>query len=98
MRFFSLTLLILGPLLAAPVLAAAGRPVEGARTLLVVGPSHGLTDILRRAGGRPIGPTQAPMALLAVAETHPETFAERLKTEGAWLVVDGAIAARICGA
>jgi len=58
---------------------------------------NSLPDILRRAGGRPIGPTRAPFALLAVANDHPEDFPDRLKTEGAWLVLDGAIAAQLCG-
>lgn len=97
MRVIGMICLVLGPLIAAPVLALTGRPIQTATTVLVIGPMNGLPDILRRAGGRPIGPTRAPIALLAVAETHPENFPERLRTEGAWLVLDGAIAAQLCG-
>ncbi|NDK36585.1 hypothetical protein [Rhodovulum sulfidophilum] len=97
MRVVAMICLVLGPLVAAPVLALTGRPIQTATTLLVVGPMNGLPDILRRAGGRPIGPTRAPFALLAVADDHPEDFPDRLKTEGAWLVLDGAIAAQLCG-
>ncbi len=97
MRLFALICLTLGPLIAAPVLALTGRPIQTATTLLVVGPMNGLPDILSRAGGRPIGPTRAPIALFAVADIHPEGFIERLHTEGAWLVLDGTIAAQLCG-
>ncbi|MBL3560308.1 hypothetical protein [Rhodovulum sulfidophilum] len=97
MRIIAMICLVLGPLVAAPVLALTGRPIQTASTLLVVGPMNGLPDILRRAGGRPIGPTRAPFALLAVADDHPEDFPDRLKAEGAWLVLDGAIAAQLCG-
>ncbi|MBL3564048.1 hypothetical protein JMM59_03330 [Rhodovulum sulfidophilum] len=97
MRAVAMICLVLGPLVAAPVLALTGRPIQTATTLLVVGPMNGLPDILRRAGGRPIGPTRAPFALLAIADDHPEDFPDRLKTEGAWLVLDGAIAAQLCG-
>ncbi|MBL3586823.1 hypothetical protein JMM61_15740 [Rhodovulum sulfidophilum] len=97
MRVVAMICLVLGPLVAAPVLALTGRPIQTATTLLVVGPMNGLPDILRRAGGRPIGPTRAPFALLAIADDHPEDFPDRLKTEGAWLVLDGAIAAQLCG-
>lgn len=97
MRIAAMLCLVLAPLIAAPVLAVTGRPIQTATTFLVVGPVNGLPDILRRAGGRPIGPTRAPLAMLAVAESHPESFSERLRNEGAWLVLDGAIAAQICG-
>ncbi|OLS52719.1 hypothetical protein [Rhodovulum sulfidophilum] len=97
MRVVAMICLVLGPLVAAPVLALTGRPIQTATTLLVIGPMNGLPDILRRAGGRLIGPTRAPFALLAVADDHPEDFPDRLKTEGAWLVLDGAIAAQLCG-
>ena len=97
MRVAAMICLVLGPLFAAPVLALTGRPIETATTLLVVGPMNGLPDILRRAGGRPIGPTRAPIAMLAVADKHPEGFPKRLKTEGAWLVLDGATIAQLCG-
>lgn len=97
MRFVAMICLVLGPLIAAPVLALAGRPLQSSTTLLVVGPMNRLPEILRRAGGRPIGPTRAPIAVLAVAVSQPESFPGRLRMEGAWLVLDGAIAAQICG-
>ncbi|NIZ14457.1 hypothetical protein [Phaeobacter sp. HF9A] len=97
MRVVAMIMLILGPLIAAPVLAITGRPIQAATTFLVVGPMNGLPDILKRAGGRQIGPTRAPMALLAVADDHTSGFPERLKAEGAWLVLDGTIAAQLCG-
>ena len=97
MRLVAMICLVLGPLIAAPVLALAGRPLQSATTFLVVGPMDGLPEILRRAGGRPIGPTGAPIALLAVAGSQPESFPARLRMEGAWLVLDGAIAAQLCG-
>lgn len=98
MRIVAMICVILGPLIAAPVLALAGRPIQTATTFLVVGPMNGLPDILQRAGGRPIGPTRAPIAVLAVADTHPADFPDRLRAEGAWLVLDGTIAAQLCGA
>lgn len=79
MRVVAMICLVLGPLVAAPVLALTGRPIQTATTLLVVGPMNGLPDILRRAGGRPIGPTRAPFALLAIADDHLEDFPDRLK-------------------
>ena len=97
MRLAAIVCLVLGPLIAAPVLAVTGRPLQTATTFLVVGPMNGLPEILRRAGGRPIGPTGAPLALLAVADSHPESFPSRLKTEGAWFVLDGTIPAQLCG-
>ena len=97
MRIIALLLLILGPLMAAPVLALTGRPAPTTATLLVVGPMNALPDILRRAGGRPIGAMRAPIALLAVAEHHPEGLPQRLENEGAWLVLDATAVAQICG-
>ncbi|GAA4224046.1 hypothetical protein [Sagittula marina] len=89
--------LILGPLIVAPVLALTGRPDQAETAFLVIGPMNGLPEILRRAGGHSIGPTRAPLALLAVAATQPDSFPERLRAEGAWLVIDGTIAAQLCG-
>ncbi|WP_425072024.1 hypothetical protein [Sagittula sp. S175] len=97
MRIAAMICLIALPLMAAPVLALTGRPTPTTDTILVVGPMDELGDILRRAGGRAIGPTRAPFALLAHADRHPEGFAQRLEIEGAWLVLDGTRAAQLCG-
>jgi hypothetical protein len=82
---------------AGPVLAiAAAAPVPG-NVVLVVVPS-GPVDrdaLVRAAGGTPIGPSQAPLGGLAASDA-PD-LAERLYKQGAWLVLDAARLARICG-
>ncbi|MFN3613136.1 MAG: hypothetical protein ACK4WC_01055, partial [Rubrimonas sp.] len=68
----------------------AGTPV------VVVGPPWvSAADLAMRAGGRPVGPLQAPMGVLAVFE-DPD-FPARLRAAGAWGAFDGARLAALCG-
>lgn len=90
-------------LLAFPVLALSASPVAvlsapaggGGPYLVVVPPWRDAAQIVTAAGGAPLGPTRAPLAVLAVAE-GPD-FAARARDAGA-VVRDGRVLAAICGA
>jgi hypothetical protein len=83
--------------LAGPLAAlGAAAPRPDAPVLAIAPPWIDVDAVVARAGGRPIGPVGAPLATLAQGEgAH---FAERLRDAGAWMVVDGAALARLCGA
>ena len=97
LRLSALLGLVLGPLFVAPVLALTGRPLQENSPVLVIGSMSELPDILRRADGRQVGPTRTPIAMLATSDGDNGRFSKRLKAEGAWLVIDGSLAAKICG-
>jgi hypothetical protein len=83
---------VLGP--AALALGGSeGR--AGAPTLVIAPPWVDPAAVAEAAGGRPIGPTQAPLATLAIFEN--EGFRARLRAAGAWFALDGAAVARWCG-
>ncbi|KUF11624.1 hypothetical protein [Pseudoponticoccus marisrubri] len=86
------------PIMAAVVLPLAAAPVPGpGAPVLVIAPpwSIGAAQIARSAGGRPIGPTWAPMGALAVFDGPVPT--RRIRDLGGWGVTDGARLARLCG-
>jgi len=95
MSRIALVLLLLGSLPAAPVLALLAMPPAPAGPRLVLHPPwlHG-PALVRAAGGSPL--TGAPLALLAYAP-DPPAFDRRLRTLGAWAIVDGTALAGLCG-
>lgn len=89
--------LVVSTLCVPPVLAvvAAPLPAEGPRLVLYPPWVDGV-DIVKRAGGDPVGPSQAPMGVLAFAPDS-DAFDQRLRSAGAWAVLDGAAIAALCG-
>jgi hypothetical protein len=83
---------LLGPA-ALALGGSAGR--AGAPTLVIAPPWVSPAAAAREAGGRPIGPTEAPLATLAVFDGPG--LAARLRRAGAWFALDGAAVARWCG-
>lgn len=77
-----------GSLLAAPV------PDEGP-LLVVVAPWHSPSAVVKAAGAAEISPLSTRFATLAFAN-EPSAIA-RLRDEGAWLIRNGGLLARICG-
>jgi hypothetical protein len=82
---------------AGPALALAMSRADGGGVLLVVSaPDAGAREaLIRRAGGRPVGPAQARLAGFATSERAG--FADRLRAAGAWLVLDAGRLASLCG-
>lgn len=81
-----------GPLIAL----GTATPQADADLLLIVASDP--ASVARQAGGRPIGPWQAPIgALVAAGSEDAAGFAARLSAAGAWIVLDGAAVAAICG-
>lgn len=79
--------------LAGPLMILLNAPAPpGDYPFLVIGPSA--TEVVEASGGRLIGPTIAPLAVLATGDPG---FADRLSAMGAWVVTDGRWVARICG-
>lgn len=87
-----------GPLAALAGLAAdpAGTGAARAPVLAVAPPWRDLDAIADAAGGRIVGPVQAPFA--AFAAGGDADFTERLLTSGAWFVLDAGRLAQLCGA
>jgi hypothetical protein len=90
------TLIVLG--LCAPlVLGIAGlSPSNDAPRLVLFPPWKDGVELVRHAGGEPIGPEQAPMGLLAFAHDGM-AFDRRVRDAGAWAVIDGTLLSRLCG-
>ncbi|MBN8189243.1 hypothetical protein JF540_21380 [Salipiger thiooxidans] len=74
-----------------PAPGAAGGPV------LVIAPPWAGTaaDLVRRAGGAPVGPVTAPFGALAVFDSAAPV--DRLLALGAWTVRDARGIASLCG-
>lgn len=90
------TLMILLAALSGPAAAlSAARPVGDGPYLVVIPPWRAPEAVIRHAGGWPIGPTDAPLATLATGD-GPD-FLARLRSAGAWLVLDQAKMSWICG-
>ncbi|KPP86961.1 MAG: putative membrane protein [Rhodobacteraceae bacterium HLUCCA08] len=89
--FTALALVVLASLPLALVTAGsarAGRPV-----LVLAGPlAGGAPAVITRAGGVEVGPTVAPLGRIAVL---PDIALAR--REGAWIIVDAAALATLCG-
>lgn len=83
---------VCGP--AAALVAAPPRP--GEPVLVILPPGVSADAVLAAAAARPIGPVEAPMAVLATGDGAD--LAKRLVAAGAWAVRDGAVLARLCGA
>lgn len=79
--------------LTGPILAIAKTPVPQAGDVMLV-IAQDATNVVRQAGGRLVGPTQAPLAVLAIGDHE---FAAQLYASGAWVVTDGDWIAQICG-
>ncbi|MFZ7094148.1 hypothetical protein [Primorskyibacter sp. 2E233] len=77
--------------LVGPLPGGAGTPV-----LVVASPwGLGAAQLVIQAGGRLVGPYQAPFSALAVFD-DPEPR-EELLSLGAWMVRDGRFVATLCG-
>lgn len=97
MSRLALVSLIVFTLCAPPVLGLAATPPVGeAPRLVLFAPWADGAALVRQAGGRPIGPLEAPMGVLAVAE-DTAAFDRRVRAAGAWTVIDGRAIARLCG-
>ena len=83
--------------LCGPILAlAAIPPRDGAAVLVVAWPWNGpASALIERAGGHVVGMDQGAIAVMAAS--FEGGFPERLKAEGAALVLDGSRTAGICG-
>lgn len=80
----------------APAAALFGAGASGhGPWVIVVPPWRSAADVALRAGGRLIGPAQAPLGDLVAAEA-PDAVA-RLAAAGAWVVVDAENLADLCG-
>ena len=97
MRFPVLLFAFWAVVLSGPLLALASARPGPASLLLVVVPPAGpdAVAVIRAAGGVPVGPRQAPLAAFAAAPAPH--FAERLRSQGAWMVLDGDRLAALCG-
>lgn len=84
---------LLFSLAMAPLALLSAPPGAGAPVLVVLPPWRDADDMLRRAGGRPVGPLRAPFAVMATGGTD---LAARLRAAGAWAVTDAPLLARIC--
>jgi hypothetical protein len=81
-------------LAAAPVTILSAPPGVEGPFLVVVPPWLGASSVVEAAGGSVVGPTAAPLAVLAMAEA-PD-FQARARSTGAF-VRDGRLLAAICG-
>lgn len=95
-RFLPMLALGLAALAGPAAALLAAPPRAGEPVLVILPPMADAAGLLAAAGARPIGPLEAPLAVLATGEGAD--LAERLKRAGAWAVRDGAVLARICGA
>lgn len=86
-------LLGLGGGLVLPVIAAPAPTSDLA--LVIVPPWVDAGRMTERAGGRAVGPVQAPFAVLSRFEGVVPV--DDLKRAGAWSVVDGTRLALLCG-
>ncbi len=92
-------LCLIATMAATPLLALAmSEPAgDGAPVLVVSGlDAEARLRLVAEAGGYPVGPVVAPMAILAASDRPG--FSERLEAAGAWFVLDAAFLSSICGA
>ena len=83
--------LLTGPLLAL----ACSKPDPGSIALVISPPWIERDTVIEASNGRLIGPTSAFLGSFAIS-TEPE-FAQLLKENGIWFVVDGSGIASLCG-
>jgi len=84
-------LALFGPVL--PLLSAKGA--SGDLVLVVVPPWQDGARVIAAAAGRPVGPVRGPLGQLAMSDGVD--FAARLRSAGAWLVLDGQAVSTLCG-
>lgn len=91
----AIVLTFLGTLAVAPLSAVLAAPVSEGPVLLILPPWADAGALLAASGGRALGPTRAPFALLAA---YPSPAAARgARTHGAWAVLGGSALALLCG-
>ncbi|MEC7300656.1 MAG: hypothetical protein VXW43_18510, partial [Pseudomonadota bacterium] len=80
--------------IAPPVRGAGDGPV-----LVLTPPWGDALQVVADAGGRPVGPGQSWLGLLATPETADLTadFPAALRASGAWAVLNGRVVAALCG-
>lgn len=79
----------------AGIMLARATPQTGAPVVVVAPPWTSAAELAVQAGGRLIGPTDAPLGTLAIFDDPG--FPERLRAAGAWAAFDGARLAALCG-
>ena len=83
-------------ILAGPAIAFFSSPPVPGEPVLVVGHDSAQREwIVEQAGGRLVGPEDATWGSLAVSKESE--FVKELHASGAWIVIDGRAAARLCG-
>lgn len=88
----SLAVALIGP----GALALSGSaPESGGPVLVLTAPWGDADAAITRAGGWPVGPRTAPF--IAIGQLPDGRTAESLYRAGAWAVVDGRLAAALCG-
>lgn len=95
-RLYPAWVLGLGLALSGPFLPLFALPGGTGGMLLVVTPpwTNSLT-VIQDAGGRPIGPERSLLGRLATSDT--QDFADRLRSAGAWMILDGQAVSALCG-
>lgn len=83
-------------LLAGPAIVLANaKPVPGEIVLVISPNERGRAALIQQSGGRILGPETALLGALAISD-NPD-FPDTLKSDGAWLVLDGRQFALLCG-
>jgi hypothetical protein len=88
----TVTLALGGPPAAAML---AAPPASDGVVWVLAPPWRSAVAVVEAAGGRPVGPVAPRVGQLA-AGTAPD-FAARLRTAGAWLVIDDTRLLALCG-
>jgi len=92
-RLFLAFALLIGIAPLGTILLA--KPQSGQPILVILPPWLDGDALVERSGGHRIGPTLAPLALLAAS--RDVEFVENLRRSGAWAVRDGSVLAKLCG-
>lgn len=96
LSYLPAALALLTAFVMAPVLALATAKVDETEPVIVVaGPGGEPARIIHAAGGWVVGPVNAPFGALGFSDLSG--FAEKLKANGAWAVLDGRVFADLCG-
>ena len=88
-----ITLGVIMCLVTGPMAFALSASPSGDGPVLVIGPpwDGGAAGVVQAAGGRIIGPTAAPLSVLATGAST-----EIFRQAGAWMVLDAAALNAIC--
>jgi len=97
LRIFCLSLAVVFSLGFGPfALIWASPPVEGKPIVVLTVPwGPPASDVILRAQGQFLSPEATVLAAWSVL--HKQTYADELKKNGAWLVLDATRLAKICG-